>query len=100
MHTLTWDSGSEFAEHAVIDIALCARSYFAEPYSSWQRGTNENTNGLFRQYFPKRCDLGVYSDAGIQAIKDKLNQRPRKRLGFRKPQQIFDASFNPGALRS
>jgi IS30 family transposase len=100
VHTLTWDNGSEFAEHAVIDIALHAKSYFAEPYSSWQRGTNENTNGLIRQFLPKRCDLGAYSDADIQAIEDKLNQRPRKRLGFRTPQQVFDASFNRGALRS
>jgi IS30 family transposase len=98
--TLTWDNGSEFAEHAVIDIALHAKSYFAEPYSFWQRGTYENTNGLIRQSLPKRCDLGAYSDADIQAIEDKLNQRPRKRLGFRTPQQVFNASFNRGALRS
>lgn len=100
VHTLTWDNGSEFAEHALVDITLVAKSYFAEPYSSWQRGTNENTNGLIRQYLPKRCDLGAYSDADIQAIEDKLNQRPRKRLGFRTPQQVFDVSFNRGALRS
>jgi IS30 family transposase len=73
VHTLTWDDGSEFAEHALVDIALTARSYFAEPYSSWQRGINENTNGLIRQYLPKRCDLSAYSDADIQAIEDKLN---------------------------
>lgn len=100
VHTLTWDNGSEFAEHALIDIALQAKSYFADPYASWQRGSNENTNGLIRQYLPKRCDLGAYSDDDIQAIEDKLNQRPRKRLGFRTPQQVFDASFNRGALRN
>ena len=100
VHTLTWDNGSEFAEHALVDIALTARSYFAEPYSSWQRGTNENTNGLIRQYLPKQCDLSDYSDADIQAIEDRLNQRPRKRLGFRTPQHVFDISFNRGALRS
>lgn len=100
VHTLTWDNGSEFAEHALVDIALTAKSYFADPYSSRQRGTNENTNGLIRQYLPKRCDLSTYSDAEIQAIEDKLNQRPRKRLGFRTPQQVFEASFNRGALRS
>lgn len=100
VHTLTWDNGSEFAEHALVDIALVAKSYFAEPYSSWQRGTNENTNGLIRQYLPKGCDLSVYSDADIQAIEDKLNQRPRKRLDFRTPQHVFDASLNRGALRS
>ncbi len=100
VHTLTWDNGSEFADHALADLTLAAKSYFAEPYSSWQRGTNENTNGLIRQYLPKRGDLGACSDADIQAIEDKLNQRPRKRLGFRTPQQVFDVSFNRGALRS
>ena len=100
VHTLTWDNGSEFAEHALVDIALTARSYFAEPYSSWQRGTNENTNGLIRQYLPKGCDLSAYSAADIQAIEDKLNRRPRKRLDFRTPQHVFDVSLNRGALRS
>jgi hypothetical protein len=66
----------------------------------WQRGTNENTNGLIRQYLPKRCDLGAFSDDEIQAIEDKINQRPRKRLDFRTPQHVFDVSFNRGALRS
>lgn len=92
-HTITWDNGSEFAEHALIDIALGAKSYFADPYSSWQRGSNENTNGLLRQYFPKGCDLSTFSEAYIQSIEDKLNQRPRKRLRFHSPQQIFDKSF-------
>lgn len=100
VHTLTWDNGSEFAQHSLVDIVLAAKSYFAEPYSSWQRGTNENTNGLIRQYLPKGCDLSAYSDADIQAIEDKLNQRPRKRLDFRTPQHVFDISFNRGALRS
>ncbi len=100
VHTLTWDNGSEFAQHALVDIVLTARSYFAEPYSSWQRGTNENTNGLIRQYLPKGCDLSAYSDADIQALEDKLNQRPRKRLDFRTPEHVFNISFNRGALRS
>ena len=94
------DNGSEFAGHALIDLALEARNYFAEPYSSWQRGTNENTNGLIRQYLPKGCDIGAYSDDEIQAIEDMINQRPRKRLDFRTPQHVFDVSFNRGALRS
>lgn len=93
VHTITWDNGSEFAQHAMIDIVLGAESYFADPYSSWQRGTNENTNGLLRQYFPKGCDLSTFSDSFIQSVEDKLNSRPRKRLGFHTPQQIFDKSF-------
>ncbi len=100
VHTMTWDNGSEFAEHALVDIALDARSYFADPYSSWQRGANENTNGLLRQYLPKRCDLSTCSDEQLQAIEDKLNRRPRKCLDFRTPGQVFGASFNRGALRS
>lgn len=100
VHTLTWDNGSEFAEHALIDIALGAGSYFAEPYSAWQRGCNENFNGLLRQYFPKGCDLGAFSEEDIQRIEDRLNQRPRKRLGFHTPQHQFDKSFKRGALRS
>ena len=100
VHTLTWDNGSEFAEHGLIDIALDATSYFAEPYSAWQRGCNENLNGLLRQYFPKGCDLSAFTPTHIQAIEDKLNQRPRKRLGFRTPQHQFEKSFKRGALRT
>lgn len=100
VHTLTWDNGSEFAEHALIDIALGATSYFAEPYSAWQRGCNENLNGLLRQYFPKGCDLGAFTEEDVQRVEDKINQRPRKRLGFRSPQHQFDKSFKRGALRS
>ncbi len=101
VHSLTWENGSEFAQHTLVDIVLTAKSYFAELYSSWQRGTNENTNGLIRQHLPKECDLSAYSDADIQAIEDKINQRPRKRLDFRTPQHVFDiSSFNRGALHS
>lgn len=101
VHTLTWDNGSEFAEHALIDIALEATSYFADPYSSWQRGSNENTNGLVRQYLPKGCDLAAVTTEQLQQIEDRLNQRPRKRLGYCTPQAKLEASFNrSGALRS
>ena len=100
VHTLTWDNGSEFAHHAVIDDVLGATSYFADPYSSWQRGCNENANGLVRQYLPKGCDLGAITDEQLQQIEDRLNRRPRKRLGYRSPQQKFDAAFNRGALRN
>lgn len=100
VHTITWDNGSEFAEHELIDIALEAKSYFADPYSSWQRGCNENCNGLIRQYFPKGCDLVAFDDDYIQEIEDKLNQRPRKRLDFQTPQDVFNQSFERVALRS
>lgn len=100
VHTLTWDNGSEFAEHRLMDIGLEAQSYFAMPYSSWQRGCNENLNGLLRQYFPKGCDLGKFTDTEIQQIEDKLNRRPRKRLRYRTPEHVFELSFKRVALRS
>lgn len=100
VRTLTWDNGSEFAEHALWDIALGATSYFADPYSAWQRGCNENLNGLLRQYFPKGSDLGAFTEEDIQNVQDKINRRPRKRLGFRTPQQMFERSFKHRALQS
>lgn len=100
VHTLTWDNGSEFAQHALIDIALDSKSYFADPFSAWQRGCNENLNGLLRQYFPKGCDLGTFTDQDIQTIEDKINRRPRKRLRFQTPQHQFEKSFKRGALQS
>jgi IS30 family transposase len=100
VHTLTWDNGSEFAEHRLMDAGLEAQSYFAMPYSSWQRGCNENLNGLLRQYLPKGCDLAQFTDDEIQQIEDKLNRRPRKRLGYRTPEQVFELSFKRVALRS
>lgn len=100
VHTLTWDNGSEFAEHRLIDIGLDANSYFAMPYSSWQRGCNENLNGLVRQYIPKGCDIGTFTDEQIQQIEDKLNRRPRKRLRYCTPEHVFELSFKRVALRS
>jgi IS30 family transposase len=100
VHTLTWDNGSEFAEHALIDIALKAKSYFSMPYSSWQRGCNENFNGLVRQYIPKGCDVDSFSEEDIQHVEDKLNQRPRKGLGYKTPQRVFDQFFKRVALQS
>jgi IS30 family transposase len=87
--TITSDNGSEFAGHKKIALYLGADFFFADPYSSWQRGTNENTNGLVRQYFPKKSDFTVLSDADIQLVADRLNNRPRKTLGFRTPYEIF-----------
>ena len=100
VHTLTLDNGSEFAEHALIDQTLDATTYFADPVASWQRGSNENLNGLLRQYLPKGCNLGTITDKQLQRIEDRLNNRPRKRLGYRTPRSQFEASFNRVALRS
>lgn len=89
LKTITADNGKEFSLHAQIAKALEIDFYFADPYSSWQRGTNENTNGLIRQYILKGSDLNDYSDQYIEEITAKLNYRPRKRLGFRSPSQVL-----------
>ena len=97
--TLTYDNGKEFADHARIDAELGSTGYFADPFASWQRGTNENTNGLVRQYIPKKRPLSTITDEELKMIEDKLNFRPRKRLGFRTPYQVFHESLNRVALR-
>lgn len=91
VHTITADNGSEFARHASISSSLEASFFFARPYASWQRGLNENTNGLIRQYFPKRFDFSQATDEDIKAVMDKLNNRPRKALGFKTPNEVFFA---------
>jgi transposase, IS30 family len=88
--TLTWDNGKEMARHARITAATGINVYFADPYSPWQRGSNENTNGLLREYLPKGTDLSRYTPQQLQAIQDELNDRPRKRLGYRTPREEFD----------
>ena len=96
---VTYDNGKEFAAHAQIVTSLGALSYFAKPYHSWERGLNEHTNGLFRQYFPKGSDLSILSDADVQRVEDKLNSRPRKILGYQTPREIFFSARNlPVAL--
>jgi len=100
VHTLTSDNGKEFARHEAIAKALDADFYFAHPYASWERGLNENTNGLIRQYFPKGCDFTTLTQRDIQKAMDKLNNRPRKCLGMKTPNQVFFGINPPVALAS
>ena len=90
--TLTWDQGKEMAEHVRFKIATSVQVYFCDPHSPWQRGSNENTNGLLRQYFPKGDDLGDYSAADLDAVARQLNSRPRQTLNWMKPSEVFAAS--------
>ena len=87
--TITFDNGLEFAHHDKIGEGLEADIYFAHPYASWERGTNENTNGLIRQYFPKGTDFTLVTDRQIQRVTDRLNNRPRKTRGCRSPNELF-----------
>jgi len=89
VHTMTSDNGKEFARHKMMAKALDADFYFAHPYASWERGLNENTNGLIRQYFPKNCDFTSITTQQIKCAMNKLNNRPRKSLGFKTPNQVF-----------
>ena len=87
--TITLDNGLEFAHHEKISAGLDTKIYFAHPYSSWERGTNENTNGLIRQYFPKKTDFTQVSDAEIEFVMKRLNNRPRQTRGGKSPNEIF-----------
>jgi IS30 family transposase len=83
--SLTWDQGTEMHAHKAFTIATDVQVYFCDPRSPWQRGSNENTNGLLRQYFPRGTDFSRISQAQLNAIASRLNQRPRKTLGFETP---------------
>ena len=94
--TITADNGKEFAGHRRLSRALDADFYFARPYHAWERGLNEHTNGLVRQYFPKGTDFRLVTDRQVQEVEDRLNGRPRKVLGYRTPEEVFtDAQAPP-----
>ena len=87
--TLTWDQGKEMADHVRFSTATDMDVYFCDPHSPWQRGSNENTNGLLRQYFPRKADLTLHSAAHLNAVARELNNRPRQTLGWMKPSEVF-----------
>lgn len=92
--TITADNGPEFHGYGDLEEQTGVEFYFARPYHSWERGTNENTNGLIRQYLPKGCSMDDLTQARCNAIAEKLNHRPRKRHGFRTPAELFNNSFD------
>ena len=96
--SLTWDRGAEMANHAQIKLATELDIYFCDPASPWQRGTNENTNGLLRQYFPKGTDLSGYHPDYLEYVSAEMNQRPRKTLGWRTPAQALDQLLSEASL--
>lgn len=89
VHTITSDNGREFAHHEEIAARLSARFYFAHPYAAWERGVNENTNGLVRQYFPKSLAFATITAVEVRRAQERLNNRPRKTLGYRTPNEVF-----------
>jgi len=91
--SLTWDRGKEMADHKRFTLATDIQVYFCDPQNPWQRGTNENTNGLLRQYFPKRSEIAHYTQADLDAVAAELNGRPRQTLGWRSPSQALDEAL-------
>ncbi len=102
LRSITWDQGTEMARHLAISDSLGAPVYFCDSHSPWQRGSNENTNGLLRDYFPKGTELGRHPIEHLLAVENELNHRPRIILGDRSPADLFEAllaSQNPSVLR-
>jgi transposase, IS30 family len=95
--SLAWDQGREMAAHAQVTMATGMQVYFCDPHTPWQRGSNENTNGLLRQYFPKSADLSAYSREDLEAVAAELNSRPRKTLGWRTPAQALEEVLDQDA---
>ncbi|WQB69801.1 IS30 family transposase [Microbacterium invictum] len=95
--TVTWDQGTEMARHLEITQATGTRIYFCDSVSPWQRGSNENTNGLFRQYFPKSTDLSVHSAPALARVDNELNRRPRITLGDQTPTDLFATLLASGS---
>jgi len=95
VRTITYDNGRECSDHAGMAHDLEAQIYFGHPYASWERGVNENTNGLIRQFFPKDRTLTQVTEAELQSVRDRLNHRPRKTLGYRTPHEVFFDTTTP-----
>lgn len=100
VHTLTADNGKEFAGHRTIEAALQADFYFADAYAAWQRGSNENANGLTRHYLPRNLEFATVTDDRLRWIENRLNTRPRKTLAYRTPLDVFVGEINPVANQS